>query len=32
MQLGIGFLGSKTFLSAIELGMFTELAKRPQDG
>jgi hypothetical protein len=32
MQLGLGFWGSKTFLSAIELGVFTELAKGPQDG
>src|SRR5437016_14603962 len=32
MQLGLGFWGSKTFLSAIELGIFTELAKGPQDG
>jgi hypothetical protein len=24
MQLGVGFWGSKTLLSAIELGMFTE--------
>jgi hypothetical protein len=31
MQLGLGFWGSKTFLSAIELGLFTELAKGPQD-
>ena len=30
MQLGIGFWGSKTLLSAIELGLFTELAKGPQ--
>ena len=29
MQLGMGFLGSKTLLSAIELGIFTELAKGP---
>lgn len=27
MQLGMGFWGSKTLLSAIELGLFTELAK-----
>jgi hypothetical protein len=27
MQLGLGFWGSKTLLSAIELGVFTELAK-----
>jgi hypothetical protein len=32
MQLGIGFWNSKTLLSAIELGLFTELAKGPQDG
>jgi hypothetical protein len=32
MQLGLGFWGSKTFLSAIELGQFTELAKGPQEG
>ena len=29
MQLGLGFWGSKTLLSAIELGLFTELAKKP---
>src|SRR5438094_10467666 len=29
MQLGLGFWGSKTVLSAIELGLFTELAKSP---
>lgn len=29
MQLGLGFWGSKTLLSAIELGLFTELAQRP---
>jgi hypothetical protein len=28
MQLGFGFWGSKTLLSAVELGLFTELAKR----
>ena len=27
MQLGLGFWGSKPLLSAIELGVFTELAK-----
>ena len=27
MQLGLGFWGSRTLLSAIELGLFTELAK-----
>jgi SAM-dependent methyltransferase len=31
MQLGFGFWGSKTLLSAIELGLFTELAKGPRD-
>ncbi|MGH8094319.1 MAG: methyltransferase [Chthoniobacterales bacterium] len=29
MQLGLGFWGSKTLLSAIELGLFTELAREP---
>ena len=29
MQLGLGFWGSKTLLSAIELGLFTELAAGP---
>lgn len=29
MQLGLGFWGSKTLLSAIELDLFTELAKAP---
>ena len=32
MQLGFGFWGSKTLLSAIELGVFTELAQGPIDG
>ncbi len=27
MQLGLGFWGSKTLLSAVEVGLFTELAK-----
>ncbi len=31
MQLGFGFWGSKTLLSAVELGLFTELAKKPLD-
>ena len=31
MQLGLAFWGSKTLLSAIELGLFTELAKEPLD-
>ena len=30
MQLGFAFWGSKTLLSAVELGIFTELAKGPQ--
>ncbi|MEZ0224733.1 MAG: methyltransferase [Alphaproteobacteria bacterium] len=30
MQLGFAFWGSKTLLSAVELGVFTELAKGPQ--
>src|SRR5712691_10403733 len=29
MQLGLGFWASKTLLSAVELGVFTELAKGP---
>ena len=31
MQLGLGFWGSKTLLSAIEIGLFTQLAKGPLD-
>ena len=31
MQLGFGFSASKTLLSAIELGVFTQLAKKPAD-
>lgn len=31
LQLGFGFWNSKTLLSAIELGLFTELAKEPLD-
>lgn len=31
MQLGLGFWGSKTFLSAIELGVFTALSDGPLD-
>ncbi|HEY4283661.1 MAG TPA: methyltransferase [Chthoniobacterales bacterium] len=31
MQLGLGFWGSKTLLSAVELGLFTELASGPLD-
>ena len=29
LQLGLGFWGSKTLLTAIELGVFTELARHP---
>lgn len=29
MQLGLGFMASKALLSAVELGLFTELAKAP---
>ncbi|GJL54001.1 MAG: methyltransferase/methylase [Nitrospirales bacterium] len=32
MQLGMAFWGSKTLLSAVELGVFTELARQPLDG
>src|SRR5215472_18291897 len=32
LQLGLAFWGSKTLLSAVELGVFTELAKGPLDG
>ncbi|MEP7154090.1 MAG: methyltransferase, partial [Nitrospira sp.] len=31
MQLGLGFWGSKALLSAVELGLFTELAGKPLD-
>jgi hypothetical protein len=31
IQLGLGFWASKTLLSAVELGVFTELAKAPAD-
>ena len=31
MQLGLGFWGSKTLLSAVELGVFTELSTGPLD-
>ena len=31
LQLGLGFWGSKTLLSAVELGLFTELADEPLD-
>jgi hypothetical protein len=32
MELGLAFWGAKTLLSAVELGVFTELAKNPMDG
>jgi hypothetical protein len=32
MQIGLGFWDSKTLLTAVELGLFTELAKGPLDG
>jgi hypothetical protein len=32
LELGLAFWGSKTLLSAIELGVFTELAKQPLTG
>jgi ubiquinone/menaquinone biosynthesis C-methylase UbiE len=31
MQVGLGFWASKTLLSAVEMGVFTELAKKPED-
>lgn len=31
LQLGLGFWGSKTLLSAVEMGVFTELALHPED-
>lgn len=31
LQLGLGFWGPKTLLSAVELGVFTELAREPAD-
>ena len=31
MQIGLGFWASKTLLSAVEMGVFTELAKQPED-
>ena len=31
MQVGLGFWPSKVLLSAIEMGVFTELAKKPGD-
>src|SRR5712692_8661433 len=32
IELGSGFWGAKTLLSAVELGVFSELAKGPLDG
>lgn len=32
MQLGLGFMASRTLLSAVELGLFTTLAGNPMDG
>lgn len=32
LQLGMGFMGSRTLLAAVELGVFTELASGPLDG
>jgi hypothetical protein len=32
LELGLAFWGSKTLLSAIELGLFSELAAGPRDG
>jgi hypothetical protein len=32
LQMALGFMGAKTVLTAIELGLFTELAKGPRDG
>jgi hypothetical protein len=31
LQVGLGFWGSKTLLSAVEIGLFTELAERPAE-
>src|SRR5207248_9791793 len=32
MQVGLGFWGSKTLLSAVEMELFTELARQPESG
>jgi O-methyltransferase domain/Dimerisation domain len=32
MQVGLGFWASKTLLSAVEMELFTEVARRPEDG
>jgi Dimerisation domain len=31
MQVGLGFWASKALLSAVEMGVFTELANGPED-
>src|SRR3954462_7773110 len=31
LQIGLGFWASKTLLSAVEMELFTELAKHPED-
>jgi hypothetical protein len=31
MKVGLGFWASKTLLSAVEMGVFTELARKPED-
>ena len=31
LQIGLGFWASRTLLSAVELGVFTQLAGKPQD-
>jgi hypothetical protein len=31
LQVGLGFWASKTLLSAVEMELFTELAKHPED-
>ena len=31
LQVGLGFWASKTLLSAVEMEVFTELAKKPED-
>ena len=31
LQVGLGFWASKTLLSAVEMEVFTELAKHPED-
>jgi hypothetical protein len=32
MQVGLGFWASKTLLSAVEMELFTELARHPESG